>query len=121
MDLYRSILLSCADDYTGLWEVIRDVKGSYEHAALANVRQITLMVVKSLLERGLIRAGFPKRDGSGFEEWDLSLDQTMLRIEQEWNELGREPTIGDIVWFATTLEGDRVLTEGEERNALGDG
>ena len=44
-------------------------------------------------------AGIPKPDGQGFDRWDLSVQETMDRITHELDELGREPEIGEIVWF----------------------
>jgi hypothetical protein len=50
--------------------------------------------------------------------WNLSAEQAIERIRREWDQLGGEPTIGDIVWFVSTTEGGRVLAEGKERNVL---
>ncbi len=114
----REILLRCSDDYTGLWEAIRAVQRSDPKATSKEVQQVTLELIAGLLQKDLILAGCPRRDGSGFDAWNLLNAQIVKRIEQEWNELGQEPTIGDVVWFVSTTEGDKVLAEGRERNVL---
>ena len=116
--LAREILIRCSDDYTGLWESIRAVQRSDPEATPKMTQQLTLEAIAGLLRRDLILAGFPKRGGSGFDAWNLPTDQIIKRIEHEWNELGQEPTIGDVVWFVSTTEGDRLLAEGTERNVL---
>lgn len=116
--LERNILLSCNDDYTGLWEAIRDAEDAHAQATPEDVQRITLEAIAGLLEKGLILAGFPRRGGVGFDAWDLPNDQIIKRIEHDWNALGQEPTIGDVVWFVSTIEGDRLLAEGKPRITL---
>jgi len=98
--------------------VIRDVEDLNTQASGKELQRIALKAIKTLLESSLIRAGFPRRGGSGFDAWDLPTDQIVERIKQDWNKLGQEPTIGDVVWFVSTTEGDRALAEGQERNVL---
>ena len=107
----REILLRCSDDYTGLWEAIRAVQRSDPKATSKEVQQVTLELIAGLLQKDLILAGCPRRDGSGFDAWNLLNAQIVKRIEQE-------PTMGDVVWFVSTTEGDKVLAEGRERNVL---
>lgn len=79
------------------------------------VRKEVLHVVRDLLEAGLIDAGFTADHGR-WESWNLSPAETMSRIEAEWDALGHSPNIGDVVWFISTIEGDRVLAKDVERN-----
>jgi hypothetical protein len=55
-----------------------------------------------LLDEGLIVAGFPTRDGRGFEPSPYSPQETVDRIRTEWQKLGRDPVIGEVVWFNAT-------------------
>ena len=68
---------------------------SAEVCVFANLGQL----VADLLESGQVLAGFPAADGRGFQSWELSPMQTIERINSEWDKLGREPNIGDVVWF----------------------
>ena len=145
-DLHKDILFRCSDDEVGLWEIVRVVTRSFmyqqtdlqeltnplvaeywtaervaerierERAIDPNlVREKVLQVIRDLLEAGLIDAGFPGDHGK-WASWNLSPAETMRRIDAEWDALGHPPNIGDIVWFISTIEGDRVLSQGAERN-----
>lgn len=117
--LHRLGLLSCADDYTGLWEFLRDVQRAYPGADDRAVKDRTLGVIRDLLEAGYIVAGDLK-DGIGVVPWPQPTDEVLQRIKSEWDALGREPNIWEIVWFTSTIEGERALAEGKERNELKD-
>lgn len=150
-EIHKDILLRCSDDEVGLWEVVQVVTwylvdrqtdsrellnavalgtwtteqaaelGKRERALDPNlVREEVLHVIHDLLEARLIHAGFPGNHGK-WEPWNFSPAETMRRIEAEWDVLGHPPNIGDIVWFISTIEGDRVLSQGEERNAASEG
>lgn len=66
-------------------------------------------IVSHMLKDGLIRAGEPKPDFSGFIEWDGSAEEIVVRIEREWDELDHEPSFDDIVWFDITEKGQEYL------------
>lgn len=146
-DLHMRILEACVNDEVGLWEVIRKVireivceqrgtsvysppgglwtkEASDKLAELERtvdshrLQQRTLEILRDLLETRLIDAGSPTADG-GWKSWDLSPAATIERIRVEWDKLGNLPNIGDIVWFISTIEGDRTLGDGIERNTLG--
>lgn len=89
----------CATDYVGLWCIpwhFREVTGIRD-AALR--KSLSLDVVRGLLACPEIGAGEFKVDTFSF--WSLSPDEAVERIAVEWEALGREPTLGDIVWFTT--------------------
>lgn len=99
----------CREDHVGLWLIINHVRDTFPEADEADVKEITIGVLGELLERGLIRAGFPARDGRGFKVWTTSVGDTIARIEDAWESLHREPTIGEVVWFTA----DETVHEGE--------
>ncbi len=100
--LKQDILRECMDDDVGLWTILWQLREEHEVADSAERRRLTLDLVRDLLTSEAVQAGFPSSDGSRFEPWRGSVDEIMGRIETEWDELGREPTIGDIMWFKTT-------------------
>lgn len=102
----REVLLEGLDDYLGLWEFVASVReGSATGASLGAVREEVLALVGDLLEEGLVEAGFPTRDGR-FRIESSSATETVERISREWDELGREPDVGDIIWFKLTGKGE---------------
>jgi hypothetical protein len=120
-ELHKVILAGCADDTVGLWEVISIVKWNLvetnrEHCIDAQVvKKETLRVLGDLLRAELIVAGHPAEENN-WESWSLSPDVSLERIASEWDALGHDPTPGDVVWFISSIEGDRALAEGVERN-----
>src|SRR5262249_231990 len=98
-ELKAHLLAESKEDHTGLWYVLTNVERDLHPEGPAQARRITLDLVRELLESGQLRAGFPTLDGRGFVPWTLSPAEALARIEREWDALGREPTIGDIVWF----------------------
>jgi len=93
-------LLREADhDYVGLWEVINAVERDFKPTSVDEKRSLTMRIVQRLLASGLeaveLRSG-----GSGCIPWSKQdIESVLSRIDAEWDELGHEPDIGDIVWF----------------------
>ncbi|CBK40227.1 protein of unknown function [Nitrospira defluvii] len=131
--LERDILRACSADDVGLWEAVRHGQWNFPHASPDQIKEIVLSALRVLLTARLVDAGrsvardnsYIRSDwrsvfGPGYDivSWNLSAEQAIERIRREWDQLGGEPTIGDIVWFVSTTEGGRVLAEGKERNVL---
>jgi hypothetical protein len=74
------------------------------------VRDTTLRVIRNLLEAELVRPGFPNRKGD-FEPWPLNPEQALDEISREWDDLDREPRLGDIVWFDVTEKGEKYVAD----------
>jgi hypothetical protein len=97
-DVLERILTECEDDYVGLWSIYRQVR----EAGIADAKAFTLALIDFLLSARIVEAGVPDASG-GFHAWNLSPDEALRRISKEWSSLGREPDIGDIVWFTTPI------------------
>lgn len=100
----QEILLEGLEDYIGLWEVIAAVREELPEKEKPLIRRSVMEIISNLLKRGLMRAGVPTRDG-GFTASDEGIDELLARIECEWDELGREPDVWDIIWFDITEKG----------------
>lgn len=98
-DLKKQVLSECRDDHVGLWSVVREVRETFPDAASEEVRDVTLAILHELLERKLVRAGFPTPDGRGFISWVTGAAESIDRIEDAWIALHRDPDIGEIAWF----------------------
>ncbi|MBI5623803.1 MAG: hypothetical protein HY924_08500 [Elusimicrobia bacterium] len=100
--LKKSFRRECAEDHVGLWSIVRSLRITFgENLARQLVRDATMEIVTNLLQSRTIKPGFPASNGRDFEPWNLSPDEAIARIQSEWDELGREPTIGEIVWFTS--------------------
>ena len=99
-EIKRGLVIECHDDYVGLWAVIWPLERAYPDKSDDEIREITLEMVEELLSSENIR---PSDEGyykeGKFSPWQLSTDETIARIRDEWKRLGRKPNIGDIVWF----------------------
>lgn len=104
VEIKKAILLETAEDYVGLWSVIREIKDHNPNSDASLLRKQTIKLIKPLLNNQLIQAG--QFSISKFEIWSISSKATINRIEKEWDELGHEPSISDIVWFIATEKGE---------------
>lgn len=100
-ELLEDLVEEGREDHIGLWEIVRAVREDLEVSDTAEVRQVALQLITTLLQRGSMQAGFPTPDGRGFIPWKSGHDETIDRIGRGWDLLGRDPTIGEIVWFNT--------------------
>lgn len=116
-ELERQVLVAGRDDHIGLWWVLGEISDRLPSADSAALREMTLSVIGDLLRRGLVKAGFPTREGRGFDAWSTTAEEIISRIDSEWRALGRAPNIGEIVWLTTTKEGARLTKEIKAREA----
>lgn len=86
-------------DEVGLWFIIGRVRDDLGVEEPALLQAATLQCVNEILASGAVAAGYYKPDGSGVEVWDMEPQMVVARIEHNWNKLGREPNIGEIVVF----------------------
>jgi hypothetical protein len=106
-EVKKDLIIECSEDEVGLWVVLWYVHNYVKIDDPEERRQITLKIVYDLLKEELIQAIDPyQRDP--YEMWSLSPEETIARIEREWDALGREPNIAEIVEFITTEKGDEV-------------
>jgi len=105
-DVLREIIAECHEDYVGLWLIARKVKDA-GRADEPSTMSVVLTLVTALLAHEGITAGQFK--DFQFEVWKETPNVIVERIKREWVELGRTPSLGDIVWFAAA---ERTLTNG---------
>lgn len=99
--LREMIIEECKNDYVGLWAVIFDVKELFNKKNADEIKDITLQIIKKLLDENLIVAGFPTKDGRNFAKWNYSAGEIIYRIRKEWDTLHRDPDIDEVVWFTS--------------------
>ena len=84
-------------DLVGLWEIAKEVGELVGPGETA--REQSLMIVRDLLEEGLV-AGDPPYSPGGCKAWDDQVPvNVVVRIRAEWLSLGRTPNIPGIAWF----------------------
>jgi hypothetical protein len=96
------LLAECWDDEVGLWYIVDHVYDDLGVEDSAEVRRMTMQLVRELLETGKIIAGWYAPRDSGLPPWRIvgwpgSIDDILARIEVEWDKLGRDPTVAEVV------------------------
>jgi len=86
-------------DEVGLWLITAKLRDECGIADPTQLRAATLDFVREFLGSGQVVAGFYSGDGNGIAVWDMPTSDVISRISAEWDALGRQPSIGDIVVF----------------------
>jgi len=96
--IVRDLNLAGKEDYVGIWQIMSAVTHNFKLSNPADVRRLTLDVVRGLLVSGARAVDLTP--GGGCTPWqDQRPDAVVARVNNGWDSLGREPDIGDIVWF----------------------
>lgn len=99
--LKRYLVFLTREDYTDLSTYAYDVEDALEEDSPGELRDLTVKVVRDLVEDGLVTPGIPTA-GGGFEPWAYDADRTAEILRRRWDCLGRTPELGEIVWFRAT-------------------
>ena len=98
-DIAEAFEREALEDFIGLWQLVGAVKENAEAPAEESAQNLTLDLVRKMLSRGF-KAGTLSKDGRALEPWpDQTTESIVRRIKMEWEALGHDPTVGDIVWF----------------------
>jgi len=92
----EGVLNELEEDYVGIWSIVKEIRCHIKEDSL--VLDTTLGVVKKILESGNVFAG--KFYDETFRGIDAPIDVVLSKIVRDWKELGRDPDIGEIIWFA---------------------
>jgi hypothetical protein len=84
-------------DCVGLWAVLWEVKQRLPSLTTEQARAAVLAVIREAIERDVIVPG--EFVEMRFIPWEVSPMEALERIENAWLALGREPNIGEVVWF----------------------
>ena len=107
--LERELLEEMKEDYVGLWEIACLVRSELGAEDPETIRKDTLHIIEQMLMQGWIRPGTATEMG-GFEAWETDPGRALMAISEDWDRLGRTPTVGDIAWFDLTEWGERVAS-----------
>lgn len=99
-EIADGFLREAAHDDIGLWAIPDTVRRELGLSDDAEVKALTLDVVRILLAHGL-RAGDFDYDNSKLHVWDAAnADSVVARIDREWDPARGEPSLPEpICWF----------------------
>jgi hypothetical protein len=96
----RELIEEAKYDEVGLWLILSTVQDELGINEPQSLRQVVMNTVKVLLDSGEVVAGYYKSGyGDVVIKWNMDTATVLAKIEMEWDQLGREPNIGDIVVF----------------------
>jgi hypothetical protein len=99
----RELVEESKADEVGLWFIVAKVRDELGISEPQSVRAVVMDTVQRLLDSGEVIAGYYQRDGSGVAAWNLDTATVLTRINTEWDHLGRDPNIGEVVVFIGAL------------------
>ena len=117
--LDQEILVNGLSDYVGFWEPVRLLRRREPRLNESELKKVILMTIRSLVDDDLMEFGEVNVDGT-FSTWALTSHEAISVIRDQWDSLGRDPNVGEIVWMHNTLSGDtaaRALIENVSREA----
>lgn len=95
----RDLETAASESYIRFWWLTGAAQELDEKKDSEGLRSQTLGLVRMMLARN-VRAGHLGETGGEFVAWpDQDPEAVVHRIEAEWDELGRDPTVNDICWF----------------------
>ena len=98
----RALVEETRTDTVGLWALLKQVARELPTLTPGEARQVTLTVIHgALVSEHVVAGNFVERDEDSmrFDVWQTSAEESVARIDREWIALGREPNLGDVVWF----------------------
>ena len=98
------LLVRGEDDWVHAAEVAEVAQSIGGARTDADIQELSIDLVREVVERGLMKIGDVTEDG--FQEWRAPLTDAVVRVKDEWTELGRRPNLGEIFWLANTEKGD---------------
>jgi hypothetical protein len=103
-DLISELIAEAKADEVGLWLIIAKLRDEGGITDPTQLRAATLDFVRRFLDSGQVVAGYYRADRNGIAIWDMPTADVVSRISEEWDYLGRVPSIGDIVIFVRRPE-----------------
>ncbi|MBY6540004.1 hypothetical protein HQ325_15100 [Rhodococcus sp. BP-349] len=115
-----NLLVQLDDDWITFWEFMYY---TIQSMGPSTTSEQTAVVIRSLVESGLMTLGALAANEVGWEEWDVDLDEAMRRIaEGHAGEVGyltapdrTALTLSEVVRACITEKGERRLAELEAR------
>lgn len=106
----KELLMSASEDWIPEVKVVDVIKELDKATSKDDVRKKSLALVKKLIQDDLMEIGDLRGDligRPGFRKWDNPLKDILLKLENEWRNLG-EPSLSDLFWLSNTKKGNEI-------------
>jgi hypothetical protein len=89
------------DDWIALWMIVEDVEAELNPGTDDETLELTITLVRGLLDRGFLAGDSPIESAVRFHAWpDQHADSITEHIRRQWREREGAPGWGDSPWFA---------------------
>jgi len=95
----EAVVTNVRDDWVGLWVIPWWFERLCPGLSDDEMREASIVLVRTMCEAIEIVVG----DLAGpldFRPWQLTTDEVVKRIDEEWRRLGHTPSIGEVAWFS---------------------
>ncbi|GFZ94127.1 hypothetical protein CYANOKiyG1_04810 [Okeania sp. KiyG1] len=109
-EFWDDYIIEGTEDYVGLWQIIGRFREKFPQANSQEIKLMTLEATREILETGFMEIGmfeYVDKNNLEYQIWNLDIEGIINRIEREWDELGRIPSLGEIAWLITTKKGEK--------------
>ncbi len=110
-ELLKHLIREAAEDEVGLWYVVRCVRDDLHVTESSEARRISMSLVRDLLGSGEVQAASHNYPHSLYKPWSLTDNEVIARINEEWDKLGRDPNIAEVVVFVGKEKNGDVLAQ----------
>jgi hypothetical protein len=101
-----AILAYCIEDWTSLFFIPSFIEQFYRYEDPELIKITSLAIIKKILEEKLVIAGDLTQNNK-FIPWDKSINDVLKKIKHDWDNLGRELCMYELVWFEITEKGKK--------------
>lgn len=99
------ILMSGCGDWVNVSEVISVAKFTGGAQSEEEIRETSLTLIRDVVLQGLMEIGDLPRKQRRLELWPMTPQECLDRVDREWHDLGRNPSLGEICWLQNTDKG----------------
>ena len=100
------ILAWSIEDTVSLYFVLSFVEQCYRYEDPELIKVTSFDIIKNLLDEELVIAGDLLEDNT-FVPWNMATNEIIDKIRNDWENLGRELYMYELVWFEITEKGKK--------------
>ncbi len=105
--LVTELIAEAEVDEVAVWMFVVPLREEFKIPTGGQMKSICLELVQMMLEWSDVVAGEYLPQTYEFVPWDLTADEVVARISREWDQLGRDPSIGELgVFLSRRLAND---------------
>lgn len=105
--VYR-LLSDGADDWVDMAGLTCIAKWTGGAETANEITRLSFQLIEEVVAKELMVIGDLLTPDGRFGKWDMPHEEAMKKIEKEWSELGRLPSLWEVCWLCNTEKGDKI-------------